>query len=96
MLHQILTPLRALASVPFVLALAAAPTRAAAENLPGSTIRVTGEATVTARPDRVEIELGVVTRGATAQKAATENARILSDVLAALRRALGARPPSRR
>lgn len=91
MLHQILSPLRLLASVPFVLALAGSPSRAAADNPPPSTIRVTGEATVSARPDRVEIDLGVVTRGATAQQAATENARILSNVLASLRRALGAK-----
>jgi uncharacterized protein YggE len=58
---------------------------------PASTIRVSGEATVTSRPDRVEVELGVVTRAATAQQAATENARLLQKVLTSLRNTLGAR-----
>ncbi|HEX2691367.1 MAG TPA: SIMPL domain-containing protein [Kofleriaceae bacterium] len=52
---------------------------------------MTGEASVTSRPDRVTIDLGVVTRGAAAQQAATENARAAQNVLASLRKALGPR-----
>ena len=54
-----------------------------------STIRVTGEATVTAKPDQAEINLGVVTQAATGQAAATQNAQKQDAVLAALRKALG-------
>lgn len=89
MLYQIFTPLRSLALASLVLALVGSTAQAQAENPPASTIRVTGEASVSAKPDRVEIDLGVVTRATTAQQAATENARVLTNVLAALRRALG-------
>ena len=92
MLYQVLSPLRLAASVSLALALLGSQARAQAQNPPLSTIRVTGEGSVTARPDRVEVDLGVVTRGSTAQQAATENARVLSNVLAALRRALGPKP----
>jgi len=54
-----------------------------------SSIRVAAEAKVTAKPDRVEIDLGVTTHAATSQQAATENARKADAVLAAVRRAAG-------
>src|SRR5579863_4953362 len=83
-----------------VLALAAAATVAAVSTRaqpavqpppppPLSSIRVTAEARVTARPDRVQIDLGVVTHAATSQEAAAENARRADAVLAAVRKALG-------
>jgi hypothetical protein len=72
-----------------MLALLAAHASAGTGGPAASTIRVTGEATVTSRPDRVELDLGVVTRAPTAQQAATENARIAQNVLTALRRVLG-------
>jgi hypothetical protein len=75
-----------------LLALAASPARAAdSDEPPASTIRVTGEASVTTRPDRVELDFGVVTRAPNAERAAAENARVLQNVLTALRRALGPR-----
>jgi uncharacterized protein YggE len=52
-------------------------------------IRVTGEATVTARPDQATIHIGVVTQAQTAQTAAAQNARKLDAVLQELRKALG-------
>jgi uncharacterized protein YggE len=52
-------------------------------------IRVSGEATVQARPDRAEIDIGVVAQAPTAQAAAAQNAQQLDAVLAALRTALG-------
>ena len=55
-----------------------------------SSIRVTGDARVTARPDRVQIDVGVSTRAATSQEAAAQNARAVDAVLAALRKAAGA------
>jgi uncharacterized protein YggE len=53
-------------------------------------IRVTGEATVSAKPDQAQIDIGVVTQAQTAQAAATQNAQRLDTVLNDLRRTLGA------
>jgi len=53
-------------------------------------IRVTGEATVTVKPDQAEIRLGVVTQAETGQAAAAGNAKKLDAVLAGLRKAMGA------
>jgi uncharacterized protein YggE len=79
------------APVSLVLALAATHASAQTMDPAASTIRVTGEASVTSRPDRAELDLGVVTRATTSQQAATENARVAQNVLAALRTALGPR-----
>ena len=54
-----------------------------------SSIRVTGDARVTAKPDRVQIDVGVVTHAATSQEAATRNARDVDAVLAAVKKAAG-------
>ena len=54
---------------------------------PLSSIRVTGDAQITARPDRVQIDIGVSTRAATSQEAATQNARAVDAVLDAVRKA---------
>lgn len=54
------------------------------------TIRVSGEATVTAKPDQAEINIGVVTQAATGQAAATQNAQKQDAVLSELRKLLGA------
>jgi uncharacterized protein len=53
-------------------------------------IRTTGEATVTARPDRAMIDVGVVTQADTSQAAVTQNAQKLETTLARLRQLLGA------
>jgi len=87
----ILSPVKFCASVAIALGLSSAPASAQSEDPPASTIRVTGQASVTSRPDRVELDLGVVTRGANSQQAATENARVAQNVLAALRKAVGAK-----
>lgn len=55
-----------------------------------ATIRVTGEATITAKPDQAELDLGVVTQAATGQAAAAQNAQKQDAVLAQLRKVLGA------
>jgi uncharacterized protein len=52
-------------------------------------IRVTGEAAVTTKPDQAQIDIGVVTEAKNAQAAATENAEKLEAVLGELRKALG-------
>ena len=57
---------------------------------PLSSIRVTGDARVTAKPDRVQIDIGVTTRAAQSQDAASQNAREVDSVLAAVRKVAGA------
>jgi len=54
---------------------------------PVSSIRVTGDARVTAKPDRVQIDVGVITRAAASAEAAADNARQVDAVLAAVRKA---------
>jgi uncharacterized protein YggE len=56
---------------------------------PVSSIRVTGDARVTAKPDRAQIDLGVMTRAPSSQVAATDNARQFDAVLSAARAAAG-------
>jgi len=53
---------------------------------PVSSIRVTGDAKVTAKPDRVEIDIGATTRAPSSQDAAAQNARQVDAVLAAVRK----------
>lgn len=52
-----------------------------------SSLRVTGEATLTVPPDQVQIDIGVVTQGGTAE-AAVQNAQKLNAVLTELRKVL--------
>jgi uncharacterized protein len=71
---------------------AAAPLAAQAVGVPAATlssIRVTGDARVSAKPDRVQIDLGVQTQAQLSQDAASANARQLDAVLAAVRKAAG-------
>jgi uncharacterized protein YggE len=55
-----------------------------------STIRVTGESTVEAKPDQAELVLGVMTQASTGQAAAAQNAQKLDAVIGQLRKTLGA------
>lgn len=52
-------------------------------------VRASGEATISAEPDRASIEIGVATRASTAEAAAEQNAEQTSEVLKTIRRALG-------
>ncbi len=82
--------MRCLVAVILACAVAAAPAHAQQTPLsPVSSIRVTGDAKVTAKPDRVQIDLGVTTRAAQSQDAASQNARQVDAVLAAVRKATG-------
>ena len=79
---------RCLVAVVLASAVASAPLRAQQTPLsPLSSIRVTGDAKVTAKPDRVQIDIGVTTRAAQSQEAASQNARQVDAVLAAMRKA---------
>jgi len=53
------------------------------------TITATGSATVSATPDKANVDLGVVTQAVAAQDAATQNATIVSSVLSGIRGVLG-------
>jgi hypothetical protein len=53
-------------------------------------VRTTGEATVTVRPDRAQIDVGVVTQADTSQAAVQQNAQKLETTLSNLKRLLGA------
>ena len=80
--------IRCLVAVLLACAGAASPARAQpAPVSPVSSVRVTGDARVTARPDRVQIDIGVTTRAAQSQEAASQNAREVDAVLAAVRKA---------
>src|SRR6201996_6859589 len=57
---------------------------------PMSSIRVTGDATVTAKPDRALIDVGVLTQEKQSQNAASSNAKQLDAVMVALHKVLGA------
>jgi len=61
-----------------------------AQQPPVSSIRVTGDARVTAKPDRVQIDIGVTTRAPQSQEAAAQNARQVDAVLVAVRKVAGA------
>lgn len=52
-------------------------------------IRAQGSATVSAKPDQVRIDIGVVTQAQTAQAAGTANAKQFTEVVAELKKILG-------
>ncbi len=62
---------------------------ALAQQPPVSSIRVTGDSQVTAKPDRVQIDIGVTTHAEHSQEAAAENARQVEAVLSAVKKAAG-------
>jgi uncharacterized protein YggE len=55
----------------------------------GHTVRASGEATVTAKPDRAQITIAVVTQASTAQATSAKNATQTTQVLDAVKRAVG-------
>jgi uncharacterized protein YggE len=57
---------------------------------PVSSIRVTGDALVTAKPDRAQIDVGVLTQEKQSQSAATQNAKQMDGIVSALHKLLGA------
>jgi uncharacterized protein YggE len=71
------------------LALAPVGVLAQSAPLPLSSVRVMGEATITAPPDQAQVEIGVVTQAETAEAAAAQNAHKLATILAAVRQVLG-------
>ena len=69
-------------------ALALVPLAAArAQQPPPATLHVSGAARITAKPDRVQIDVGVLTHAAQSEEAAAQNARQADAVLAAVRKA---------
>jgi uncharacterized protein len=59
------------------------------DKAPRPAIRVSGEATVTTRPDQAQIDIGVMTQAQVAESAATQNAQRLDAVLREMRNILG-------
>lgn len=59
------------------------------ENMSLQTVQAVGEATVSADPDQVQIDIGVMTESESAATAASQNAEKVAKVLAALRKELG-------
>lgn len=57
---------------------------------PVSSIRVTGDSVVTAKPERAQIDVGVLTQEKQSQNATTQNAKQLENVMTALHKLLGA------
>src|ERR1017187_3112348 len=52
-------------------------------------VQANGSATLTAKPDQAQLDVGVVTNGATAQDASQQNANLTNSVQAALGKVLG-------
>jgi len=69
-------------------AVTAAAQDVASEKLPPS-IRTNGDAVVTAKPDRAEIDVGVVTQADSSQAAASQNAQKLATVLTKVKTLIG-------
>ena len=63
---------------------------ALAQQPPVSSIRVTGDAQVTAKPDRVQIDIGVTTHAEKSAEAVSQNARQVDAVIGAVKKAAGA------
>jgi uncharacterized protein YggE len=63
---------------------------ALAQQPPVSSIRVSGDSQVTAKPDRVQIDIGVTSHAEKSTDAAAANARQTDAVLAAVKKAAGA------
>lgn len=78
-----------------LVALATMPLGALAQDQPPPhpvhpSVRATGDAVVTANPDRATLDIGVTARAGTAQEAAAQNVRQLDTALQELRKAIGA------
>lgn len=81
--------LAGLALTAAVVLASARPASAQSDDVAPPSLQVTAEATVTAKPDRAEVDVGVETRAATPDEASARNARQLTAVIAALRKTLG-------
>jgi hypothetical protein len=60
-----------------------------AQSAPVPSVQANGSATITAKPDQAQLDVGVVTNGTTAQDASQQNATLSSTVQAALSKVLG-------
>src|SRR5258706_13146908 len=65
-------------------------TAMAAQTAAVPSVQATGSATITAKPDQAQLDVGVVTNGSTAQDASQQNAGLSNTVQAALSKVLGA------
>jgi uncharacterized protein len=74
-------------SSPLLVFMLCCPARAAQTAVPS--VQANGNATITAKPDQAQLDVGVVTNGTTAQDASQLNASLSNTVQAALSRVLG-------
>ena len=74
----------------FLLLLALSAAALPAQTTPGRTVQANGTATRSANPDQAQLEVGVVTLGATAQESAQQNATQTTAVLNGVKAVLGA------
>jgi uncharacterized protein YggE len=75
--------------LPALLACAVSQVNAQQIASPVSSIRVTADSIVTAKPERAQIDVGVLTQERQSQNAATQNAKQIDGVLTALHKLLG-------
>lgn len=75
----------------FCIGLVVAPLFCQERPAPPHVVRATAEATITAKPDRAQIIIGVVTESAVAKDAATQNAAQTMQLIEALKRAVKGR-----
>ena len=75
--------------LPALLACAVSQVNAQQIASPVSSIRVTADSIVTAKPERAQIDVGVLTQEKQSQNAATQNAKQIDGVLTALHKLLG-------
>jgi uncharacterized protein YggE len=57
---------------------------------PRSSVRASGDASVSVKPDQLKLNVGVTTQAATAQEASDQNAAQVTAVIAALKKVMGA------
>lgn len=74
--------------VPILFSSVVAAQRAPVSSAPS--VQANGSATITAKPDQAQLDVGVVTNGSTAQDASQQNASLSNTVQAALSKVLGA------
>ena len=84
--------MKPLRSFLIVLSLGCAPLpgQTAAQTSAAPGVQATGSATIAVKPDQAQLDVGVVTNGATAQDASVQNASLSNTVQAALKQVLGA------
>jgi uncharacterized protein YggE len=75
--------------IPYLLALIFSCSAVAAQTAAVASVQANGSATITAKPDQAQLDVGVVSNGTTAQDASQQNTSLSTTVQAALNKVLG-------